>query len=72
MVRPNWEELDMLFYGYFNWENSWNIHMNNRFMGDMMKKTNQPLDVMSDIDCLENTFAELVRHTIYGNNKLCV
>ena len=45
--------------------------MNNRYIGDMMKKHNRSLEVMNDIDCLENTFAELVRHVIYGNHNLC-
>ena len=31
-VRPNWREQNLLFEGYFDWSENFNVHMNNRYI----------------------------------------
>ena len=71
MVRPHWRETHYLFHTYFDWSNHWNIHLNARFVPEMLRRYNNTFEKIRDIDCLESTFGEVIRSVVYGSRDRC-
>ena len=74
MVRPNWKELSLIYKESFDWSNSYNIHVsgsNGRYVKEIKTRFNVSLDSVSDFDCMDNTFGEIVRFVFYENMRVC-
>lgn len=67
LVRPGAMELDMIFSGFYDWRESFNVHIYKRNFGKYDLQVND----FGDIDCLENSIGEILRHAVYGERKVC-
>ena len=70
MVRPNWKEKGMLFYGHFDWSKSYNVHLNQRFVKPMLDSFEVSLS-FDGIDCLDTSFGEILRFIFYERFEVC-
>ena len=70
MVRPNWKEKGMLFYGHFDWSESYNVHLNQRFVKPRLDSFEVSLS-FDGIDCLDTSFGEILRFIFYERFEVC-
>ena len=68
MVRPAWYEHDKMFRGYYNWSESYNIHLSPRaWWKYKVKRYNASL---VDFVTEDNTLGEVYRHVVLGDKRL--
>lgn len=67
LVRPGFKELDVIFGGYYNWLDGYNVHIYKR----SFSKYKIVLSEVENIDCWENSLGEVLRHVVYGDHNLC-
>ena len=67
LVRPGAMELDLIFGGYYDWRDSYNVHIYKRSFG----KYGINVDSFEDIDCLKYSVGEILRKVAYGSTDFC-
>ena len=67
LVRPGAMELDMIFGEFYDWRESFNVHIYKRSFG----KYGLQVENFGDIDCLGSSIGEILRLAVYGESDFC-
>ena len=74
MVRPAGVEHELMTDGYFNVEDSFNVHIyKSKFLDRLLRAQTgrMSLNGIEQIDCLEMSFGEVLRMGAYGRKEVC-
>ena len=67
MVRPNWEELTLIYRRVWNWHDNFTIHLYSRFMPRVDKPTARTID---ELKYLDTTYGQIARFILFGDERL--
>ena len=68
MIRPRIQEGMVIYNGYFDWQQNYNVHI---YKKSLEMRLDKKLKYFGDFDCMDNSFGEIARWILYRNYDPC-
>nr|CAB3262880.1 uncharacterized protein LOC100184557 [Phallusia mammillata] len=66
MLRPNWEEIRLIYHELWDWHNSYTMHLYSRFMLSMEGTQERNL---KELSILNTTYGQIARYVIWDDER---